>query len=125
MTDFYCYTAGPLSGDPGEYLANVAWLSSVSRGLMCYGFIPINPAGDMLEGLASEYPLEVRDYQRRSLALLRLLEGRNGCLYVTRLCHRDGRESIGVRAEIEEATRLGIPIAYSLREVERLAEGKT
>ena len=123
MTDFYCYTAGPLSGDPGEYLANVAWLSQVSRGLMSYGFIPINPAGDMLEGLASEFPLSVADYQRRSMALLRLLQGRRGCLYVTRLQRHDGRESQGVRAEIEEATRLGIPVAYSLREVEKLAEG--
>lgn len=113
---FYVYLAGPLSGAPSEYLANVARLTRMSRVLIEDGFTPINPAADLLEGLVSTRALPLETYQRRGMELLRLLAGhQNACLY--RLLHADGRGSRGVRAEIKEAERLGIRVCRSWREL--------
>ena len=116
LADFepaYVYVAGPLSDLPPQYLANVAQLSLTSRHLVNLGYVSINPAGDLIEGLMglTAWPVEV--YQKRSMDLLRLLVGRRGCLYVTSRIHADGRESAGVAAEIAEAKRLGIPVFES------------
>ena len=75
MTDraFYVYIAGPMSGYPAEYLANCARMSALSRQFMDLGLCPINPAGDLLEGLASQTPMLDEQYKRRSMDLLRLL----------------------------------------------------
>ena len=109
----YVYVAGPLSGSPGEYLANVAAMSSYCRMLMDAGSCPINPAGDILEGLARETPMPTAQYQLRSMHLLRLLEGRSdAALHVLGWHHRDGIVSAGVAAEVAEAERLGIPVVY-------------
>lgn len=109
---FYVYIAGPLSGDPGEYLANVAALSRVSRRLMAAGFCPVNPASDLVDGLASPEPLPVLCYQRRGLELLRLLAPfvPAAALLITGEFRRDGRRSSGVAREISEAATLGIPM---------------
>jgi hypothetical protein len=114
VSDFYVYVAGPMSGPAPEYLANCANLTVVSRALMDDGLVPINPAADLLEGLVSVRALTVAEYQRRSIALLRLLQGRPGCMLVTRNKHDDGRVSEGVAAEIAEAKRLGIPVLTSI-----------
>ena len=111
--DAYVYVAGPLSDSPPEYLANVARMSRAARRLARLGFVPINPAADLVEGLVDQWVLSVEDYQARSMSLLRLLAGRRGCLYVTGRVHDDGRESAGVAAEIAEAGRLGIPLFES------------
>lgn len=113
--DAYVYVAGPLSDPPPEYLVNVARMSRAARRMARLGFVPINPAADLVEGLVDHYhwPLSVEDYQARSMSLLRLLAGRRGCLYVTSRVHDDGRESAGVAAEISEARRLGIPVFES------------
>ena len=111
--DAYVYVAGPLSDSPPEYLANVARMSRAARRLARLGFVPINPAADLVEGLVDQWVLSVEDYQARSMSLLRLLAGRRGCLYVTGRVHDDGRESAGVAAEIAEAKRLGIPVVES------------
>jgi hypothetical protein len=53
MSDpMYVYVAGPLSDLPPQYLANVARMTQVSRSLAEAGYITINPAADMLEGLS-------------------------------------------------------------------------
>jgi hypothetical protein len=110
---FYIYVAGPLSDYPAQYLANVSRMTLESRLLAEAGYVPINPAADLLEGLlgVSAWPLE--RYQERSMDLMRLLEHVNGCVYVTSTAHADGRESTGVAGEVAEAKRLGIPVFYS------------
>ena len=121
---FYVYVAGRLSGDPGEYLANVARLSLLSRCLMQAGYCPVNPAGDLLEGLMDSDPLPVSAYQKRSRDLLRLLApaaaaGR-ACILVDTTEHRNGRLSTGVNTERAEAQRLGIPEARTIADVHEL-----
>ena len=109
----YIYVAAPMTGDPSEYLANVSRMTAYSRHLAETGRCPINPAGDLLEGLASSVPLGDATYKRRSMDLLRLLEGRgDAAMHVLATEHRDGRRSFGVAAEIEEAESLCIPIEY-------------
>lgn len=122
---FYVYVAGRLSGDPGEYLANVAALALVSRRLLEAGYCPVNPAADALEGLASLEALPVVCYQRRSLELLRLLAPAvpAAALLVTSTHHRDGRISGGVAGEIAEAERLGIPIVHDIEALNELRRG--
>ncbi len=115
---FFVYVAGRLSGDPGEYLANVCELSSVSRELVEARFCPINPAGDLLEGLMRPEALSVRTYQARSRDLLKLCAfairaGAGAAIFVVSDTHRDGRPSGGVRREIELSHELGIPIVRS------------
>lgn len=115
---FYVYVAGPLSGDPGQYLANVSAMSTVCRMLLDRGFCPINPAGDLIEGLTSPLPLPVLAYQRRSLELLRLLAYvPRAALFVISAQHSDGRRSSGVAAEIAMAAELGIPTFFDLEQL--------
>jgi hypothetical protein len=109
----YVYVAGPLSGYPGDYLANVARMSRYSRQLIEAGDCPINPAADILEGLASARPLTIAQYHARSMDLLRLLAGRDDAeMHVLSLSHRDGVISDGVLDEVGECGRLGIPVVY-------------
>lgn len=117
---FYVYVAGPLSGPPAEYLANVARMSAYARSFMDRGMCSINPAGDLLEGLAGQTPLSDEQYKRRSLDLLRLLEGRRAAVFIVDTAHRDGSVSSGVAAEVEEARRLGIPVAYCTSRLDEL-----
>ncbi len=118
----YAYVASPMTGLPGEYLANVARISTVCRALidLDVGICPINPAGDILEGLASATPLSDAAYKRRSMDLLRLLallpKGQ-AALYVLATKHRNGSISAGVAAEITEAMFLGIPVVYTTPEL--------
>lgn len=114
---FYVYVAGPLSDIPPQYLANVARLSLESRCLAEQGYVTINPAADMLEGLVglSAWPLGL--YQERSIALLRLLQHVDGALYVVTASHADGRPSAGVQAEVDEARALRIPVAFSRQQL--------
>jgi hypothetical protein len=122
MTPFYVYIAGPLSDSPPQYLANVARMASESRWCMEQGWVPINPAADLLEGLASSRTLTLETYQRRSLELLRLAAlAEHRAIYVTELNHADGRESIGVRAEVEEAIRLDVPVAFTRSKLRLIA----
>lgn len=114
---FYVYVAAPMSGYPGEYLANCARMSAVSRQLMDLGMCPINPAGDLLEGLASPTPLTDEAFKRRSMDLLRLLTLQPAALFVVATLHRNGSISGGVAAEIAEAEKLGIPVVRSLGEL--------
>lgn len=116
----YVYIAGRMSGQPSEYLANVREMSAASRALMEAGFCPINPAGDLLEGLVSEQPIPKELFQRRSLDLLRLLRGRRGAMLVLHATHRGGRRSEGVHREIRECELLGIPVVYSIEELAQI-----
>ena len=117
---FWVYIAGPLSGPPGVYLANVSQMSLTSRDLMDVGFCPINPSADMLEGLMYSQPITDAAYKLRSMQLLQLLEGRRAALFVVKDKHRDGSVSVGVAAEIAEAERLGIPVCRHWWELEDL-----
>ena len=120
---FYVYLAAPLTDLPAQYLANVATMSRMSRDLMRAGYIPINPAADMLEGLMSDEALTIDLYQSRSMALLELLRGcRRAALFVIRLQHADGRPSTGVRDEIANAQAWGIPVVTTRPELARLRE---
>lgn len=123
--DFYVYVANRLSGHPGEYLANVCELSRACRRLMEAGYIVVNPAGDMLEGLMSEEPLPVAAYQRRSLGLLRLCiralhAGERAALLIVNAKHRDGSRSGGVGDEIRLAEEYGLPVVWSESELHGL-----
>lgn len=120
MSAFYVYVAGPMSGTPAEYLANCHRLSKLSRELIDAGFCPINPAADILEGLMSEDLLSDGEYKRRSLDLLRLLEGRRAAVLVAAVFHRNGERSAGVDAEIAEAQRLQIPVCLDAGALLRL-----
>jgi hypothetical protein len=109
----YVYVAAPMTGYPGEYLANVARMSAYSRRLMDAGYCTINPAADIIEGLAGGEPMTTAAYQERSLDLLRLLAGRDDAeMHVLGTHHADGRESQGVAAEIRECTRLGVVVVF-------------
>jgi hypothetical protein len=111
---FYVYVASPMTGYPSEYLANCCRMSVYSRQFLDLGLCPINPAGDMLEGLVSQVPLADSEYKRRSLELLQLLEGRRGAVFVIATANRNGAISSGVADEITEAMRLGIPVTYDI-----------
>ena len=120
---FYVYIAGPMSGYPSEYLANCAKMCAVSRQFMELGFCTINPAADLLEGLASTAPLTDEQYKRRSMDLLRLLTLQDAAVFVIATLHRNGSVSGGVAAEIKEARHLGIPIVYDIGALRALREG--
>ncbi|HAM58776.1 MAG TPA: hypothetical protein DCQ64_26540 [Candidatus Rokubacteria bacterium] len=117
MRVFYVYVAGPMSGQPSEYLANCCRMSAFSRHFMDLDLCPINPAGDIMEGLASQTPLSDRAYKRRSMELLQLLgalEPGRAAVFVIDTKHRNGSVSSGVAAEIAEADMLGIPVVYNV-----------
>lgn len=116
--EFYVYVANRLSGHPGEYLANVHELSRVCRRLMDAGYVVVNPAGDLLEGLMSGDVLPVSAYQKRSLGLLHLVItahrfGYRAALRVEHGMHRDGSISHGVIDEIAAAQEAGLPVVWS------------
>lgn len=120
--DFFVYVANRLSGHPGEYLANVHEMSAACRRLMDTGYIVVNPAGDLLEGLMSGEVLPVQAYQRRSLGLLHLCfiahaAGHRAAMLVLHDSHRDGALSGGVHIEIDECRRHGLPIVWSEAEL--------
>jgi hypothetical protein len=122
LPTLYVYVAGPLSGLPGEYLANAYRISRVCRSLidLHVRICPINPAGDAIEGLTSSTPLSDADYKDRSMDLLRLLaflpKG-HAALYVLATKHRNGSISAGVADEITNAMFLDIPIVYTTPEL--------
>jgi hypothetical protein len=96
-------------------------MSRRSRLLMEYGFVPINPAGDLLEGLMDVTALDLALYQGRSMALLKLLRGRRrAALFAIRTEHADGRPSTGVRNEIVQSVAWGIPVVTSVDDLHRL-----
>lgn len=107
---FYVFISGPMSEYPSGYLACCSEMSAYARRFMELGMCPINPAGDMLEGLVSPVPLEGAQFKRRSMELLRLLEGKPAAVFVISTVHRDGRVADGVVDEIGESKRLGIPV---------------
>lgn len=123
--DFFVYVANRLSGHPGEYLANVHELSAVCRRLMDAGYVVVNPAGDLLEGLMSGEVLPVQAYQRRSLGLLHLCfiantAGHRAAMLVVNDTHRDGALSGGVHVEIDECRLHGLPVVWSDEELAEL-----
>ena len=113
----YVYVCAPMTGMPGEYLANCNQMSLLSRQLIDLELCPINPAGDLLEGIVSSTPLSDAAYKRRSMELLQLLgllpKGQ-AAVYVVATKHRNGSVSAGVSAEIVEAMSLKIPVVYDV-----------
>jgi len=109
----YVYVAGPLSGPPDQYLAAARHMTAYCVYLISNGICPINPAGDLLEGLVASKPISGTEFKERSLDLLRLLTGRNDAeVHVLGVERWDGSVSSGVVAEIEEAERLEIPVRH-------------
>lgn len=102
-----------MSGPPSQYLAAINRMSTYCRHLIDHGVCPINPAGDLLEGLVSGLALSGQRYKDRSLDLLRLLTGRDDAeVHVLGTQRWDGSVADGVVAEIDEAKRLGIPVRH-------------
>jgi len=99
------YIAGPLSGGETRYMANVARMLRVWKELMQSGYAAICPCADMLAGMVSEYEFDVMAFKRQSMEYLR----RCDVVYV----YEPANISPGVADEIDEAWRLGIPVAYS------------
>ena len=111
---FYVYIICPMTGYPSDYLASCAEMSRYSRQFIELGLCPINPAGDLLEGLISPVPLADSEYKRRSMELLQLLEGKHAAVFVVATRYRDGRISSGAVNELTETYRLGIPVTYDV-----------
>jgi len=107
---FYVFISGPMSEYPSGYLACCSEMSAYARKFMEMGMCPINPAGDMLEGLVSPVPLDGQRFKRRSMELLRLLEGKPAAVFVISPLHHDDTIAGGVVDEIHEAVMLGIPV---------------
>jgi len=107
---FYVFISGPMSELPSGYLACCSEMSAYARRFMEMGMCPINPAGDLLEGLVSPTPLEASQYRRRSMELLRLLAGKPAAVFVISPLHHDDTIAGGVVDEIHEAVMLGIPV---------------
>lgn len=103
------YVAHNMSGGPGEYLANCAAMAQTTRELMQKGLNPYNPAGDMLVGLTSGEPLDVKLYKRVSMAQLETQD------FV--LVDQHGPFNQGVLDEVDHAQELGIPVVYSRGEL--------
>jgi len=113
------FIAGALSGPEVQYLENVARMAQVWRKLVEAGYACVCPAADLLLGLVSPFGWPASMYKKQSMELLR----RCDVVFVT----NPDDVTPGVAAEIAEAERLRIPVAYSvaaLNEVERvLASG--
>jgi hypothetical protein len=114
---FYVYVVGPLSAPPFEYLAYVHRMSIASRECMDRGFVPINPAGDLLDAVVSGEAIDKTAGQARSMRLLELLVGKRAAVLVTAVTKDDGTPSCGTLAEIERACELGIPVVRSFDEL--------
>ena len=108
MRDRMClvYIAGPLSGREVQYLENVARMLQVWRKLVEAGYACVCPAADLLLGLVSPFAWPASMYKKQSMELLR----RCDVVFVT----NPADITPGVAAEIAEAERLQIPVAYSV-----------
>lgn len=120
---FYVFVSGPMSEYPSGYLACCSEMSAYSRRFLEMGMCPINPAGDMLEGLVSPVPLDGQRFKRRSMELLSLLEGRHAAVFVISTWHHDGSLATGVIDEAQEARRLDIPVVYDVDELVKVRAG--
>lgn len=103
------YVAGPMSGCEIDYIHNIGRMSAACRGVWQLGFAPFNPAGDLLMGLAAgvmgNRPT-VEAYKAVGMAWLEVSDA----VYVI-------GDSPGVRAEIERAGDLGIPVYWDLHDL--------
>ena len=101
------YIAGPLSGGEMRYISNVARMLKVWKLLLESGYAAICPCADMLAGMVCpDHPFDVMAFKRQSMEYLR----RCDVVYV----YEPDSISPGVADEIDEAHRLGIPVAYSV-----------
>jgi len=103
------YIAGALSGREVEYLANVARMAQVWRKLIEAGYACFCPAADLLLGLVTPAGWPGSVYKEQSMEMLR----RCDVVFVT----NPAEISWGVAAEIAEAERLGIPVAYRVEDL--------
>jgi len=107
------YITGRMSGCEVDYLANCARLLDTYRRLAEAGYAPICPANDLLLGLVSPNGIDVETYKACSMAYLR----RADAVFVS----NPDDITPGQQAEIDEAERLGIPVAYTVDDLERVA----
>jgi len=115
---FFIYIAGPLSDFPPQYLSHVSRMSREARWCMEQGWVPFNPAADLIEGLMSVKLLPESVYQKRSMDMLRLIaRAEKRAIYVVGDRHYNGALSHGVFKEMVEARHLGIPICRSRDEL--------
>ena len=115
---FYIFISGPLSDFPPQYLSHASRMSRESRWCMEQGWVPFNPAADLIEGLMSVKLLPESVYQKRSMDMLRLIaRAEKRAIYVVGDRHYNGALSHGVFKEMVEARHLGIPICRSRDEL--------
>lgn len=115
---FYIYIAGPLSDFPAQYLSHATRMSREARWCMEQGWVPFNPAADLIEGLMSVKPMPDLMYHKRSMDMLRLIaRAEKRAIYVVGDRHYNGALSGGVFKEMVEAKHLGIPICRSRDEL--------
>ena len=107
------YIAGRLSGCEADYLANVARMLEAWRKLAESGYAPYCPAADLLLGLVSPGGIDVDVYRSLSMEWLRASDA----VFVS----NPDDITPGQEAEIAEAERLGIPVAYTVDDLARVA----
>jgi hypothetical protein len=101
----FVYISAPYS--KGDIVLNVRQVCLVANDLIKMGHIPYVPHLTMLWHLVSPKPYE--DWIKLDVALL----SRFDCVL------RLAGDSKGADTEVEEALKLGIPVYYSLEELEK------
>lgn len=106
------YIAGRMSGCETDYLANVARMLETWRKLVESGYAPYCPATDLLLGLVSPGGIDVHTYRDLSMEWLRASDA----VFIS----NPDDITPGQEAEIAEAERLDIPVAYTVEELARV-----
>lgn len=106
------YVAGPYSGHTLNYLDNIRKGQRLCTELLLKGYDPFCPWFDFhfQLNLREGETLTVADYHRCSIAWMRVAEA---------VLVRELRPSSkGTKAEIKEAERLGIPVFFSVEDLD-------
>lgn len=105
------YVAGPLSDDECGYLQNVSKNIKTAVLIKNRGYSVVAPSVDLLLGIQSGI-YEYYDYADNSLEIMK----RCDVLYLD----EDWNMSNGCKREARVARELGIPIVFSLKQLENL-----
>jgi hypothetical protein len=99
------YVAGPLNADACGYITHLHKMFDVALQIHRMGHAPLVPGADFLMGFfAGDF--KYADYMESNMAWLRVAD----CVFVI-------AQSPGVKKEIAEAEKLGIPVYYRLEDL--------
>lgn len=97
------YIAGPLNSDAPGYIQNLNNMAQKSIDIRRLGCATICPGNDFIEGLVCG-TFNYEDYTKNTLEIMKHCDA----VYVMENSHN----SKGVKKEIEEAKKHGIPVFY-------------